>query len=125
MLWHLALHLGEVPFSPELAIVMGDCLIEGVAFGLICHPSTQLYERTSHGSPLQAVVFTRIHNCPFGFKCNFYDGYWCPCPTVCRVAAMTLPGKEVVQSPRAVLKAQVAEAKKRGYVFKSGVEALF
>lgn len=42
---------------------------------------------------------------------------WQPC--------MTLPGKEVAQSPRAVLKAQVAEAKKRGYVLKSGVEALF
>lgn len=52
----------QVPFSPELAIVMGDCFIEG---------------------------------------------------------------KEVAQSPRAVLKAQVAEAKKRGYVFKSGVEAEF
>eukprot|EP00435_Cladocopium_sp_Y103_P001776 s1549_g1.t1 len=49
----------QVPFSPELAIVMGDCFIEG---------------------------------------------------------------KEVAQSPRAVLKAQIAEAKKRGYVFKSGVE---
>lgn len=45
MLWHLALHLGEVPFSPELAIVMGDCFIEGVAFGLICHPSTQRFWR--------------------------------------------------------------------------------
>eukprot|EP00438_Fugacium_kawagutii_P018600 Skav210002 [mRNA] locus=scaffold3061:138972:143328:- [translate_table: standard] len=52
----------QVPFSPELAIVMGDCFIEG---------------------------------------------------------------KEVLQSPRAVLKAQIAEAKKRGYVFKSGVEAEF
>eukprot|EP00913_Durusdinium_trenchii_P018044 g16955.t1 len=52
----------QVPFSPELAVVMGDCFIEG---------------------------------------------------------------KEVAQSPRAVLKAQIAEAQKRGYVLKSGVEAEF
>ena len=91
--------------------------------------SFAIHPRNCMSEHLMAALFkrffTRIHNCPFGFKCNFYDGYWCPCPTVCRVAAMTLPGKEVVQSPRAVLKAQVAEAKKRGYVFKSGVEALF
>ena len=45
MLWQVALRLGEVPFSPELAIVMGDCFIEGVAFGPICPPSTQRFWR--------------------------------------------------------------------------------
>lgn len=61
-----------MPFSPELAIVMGDCFIEGLSF--------------------HVKGFLRV-------------------------------GKEVRQSPRAVLKAQIAEAQKRGYVFKSGVEA--
>ncbi|CAJ1328472.1 unnamed protein product [Effrenium voratum] len=36
-----------------------------------------------------------------------------------------IDGREVLQSPRAVLKAQVAAAAARGYVFKSGVEAEF
>ncbi|CAE7725127.1 glnT [Symbiodinium pilosum] len=36
-----------------------------------------------------------------------------------------IEGVEVLQSPRAVLRKQIAEIKKRGYVFKTGVEAEF
>mmetsp|Transcript_6749 Transcript_6749/g.12278 ORF Transcript_6749/g.12278 Transcript_6749/m.12278 type:complete len:379 (+) Transcript_6749:3-1139(+) len=52
----------QVPFQPDLAVVMGDCYING---------------------------------------------------------------EEVMQSPRAVLRKQIAETKSRGYVFKTGVEAEF
>lgn len=36
-----------------------------------------------------------------------------------------IEGQEVMQSPRAVLRQQIAEIQKRGYVFKTGVEAEF